>query len=163
TCWSSYFDDFPMVSHAATATSTLASTKDTLRLQNCRPLLESCNTLMPKSLGGPAASLCMNFGISDMFRGWRRDGAHHVIGIIELYAMVTALLHWKHAIASRQVLIFVDNWSALDPSKLAMTCVWAARVPSKSNISDGPSRACLKELGQFAPQPLCPITGHMLR
>ena len=95
---------------------------------------------------------------------WRRDGAHHVIGITELHAMVTALL-------------FVDNWSALDtcrefllvledPSELAMTCVWAARVPSNSNISDGPSRACLKELGQFSPQvvhPLCPITGHMLR
>ena len=32
TCWSSYFDDFPMVSHAATATSTLASTKALLHM-----------------------------------------------------------------------------------------------------------------------------------
>ena len=45
---------------------------------------------------------------------WQGDGKVHVIGLVELYACVVSLLHWKPLVASRRVVMFVDNWPALD-------------------------------------------------
>eukprot|EP00439_Symbiodinium_sp_Y106_P014917 s3279_g2.t1 len=104
---------------------------------------------------------------------WRAAGSHHVIGIVELYAIVVALRHWRRLLRGRRTIVFVDNWSALDvmvrgngdvatwrellltlenPEENVVSCLWIARVPSKSNISDGPSRACLDELTPFKPE-----------
>ena len=38
----------------------------------------------------------------------------HVIGLVELYACVVALLHWQKKIVGSKTIIFVDNWSAID-------------------------------------------------
>lgn len=118
---------------------------------------------------------------------WQVDGKKHVIGLVELYACVVALIHWKPKVGSRRAILFVDNWPALinvlvkgtaslpewrrllffleDPCKENFM-LWVARVPSASNISDGPSRGSLEELEFLKPfecvQPICPVTKRRL-
>ena len=41
---------------------------------------------------------------------WQEGGKTHVIGLVELYACVVSLLHWKPDVSSRRVILFVDNW-----------------------------------------------------
>ena len=63
----------------------------------------------------------------------------------------------------------VATWRELpleNPEENIISCLWIARVPSKSNISDGPSRACLDELMSFQPEivgPACPLSKLQLR
>eukprot|EP00439_Symbiodinium_sp_Y106_P004279 s11723_g1.t1 len=85
----------------------------------------------------------------------------HVIGAVELYAVATAVTLWMPRMAGQRVLVFNDNWPALDTLVrgtsgigewrkvlLAMEkaeadkppVYWFARVPSGSNVSDDPSR-----------------------
>ena len=92
---------------------------------------------------------------------WQVDGKMHVVGLVELYACVVALLHWQKKIVGSKTIIFVDNWFAIDvlikgsanlpewrdllflledPRECAPACVWAARVASKCNVADGPSK-----------------------
>ena len=92
---------------------------------------------------------------------WRSDGRHHVIGLVELYAAIVVLRHWRHRLEGKRVILFVDNWPALDalvrgdasvatwrelllvlenPEETAPFYLWTARVPSKSNVADGPSK-----------------------
>lgn len=80
---------------------------------------------------------------------------------LEVLALVLALVLWKETIAGSQVVCYLDNngardsaikgYSHFDPASLflevllsmgesAMICPWFARVPSKSNPSDAPSR-----------------------
>ena len=117
-------------------------------------------------------------GVLDM---WQSEGKTHVIGLIELYACVTALVHWRKLFAMRRLIVFVDNWSALDVlvkgtslqldwRRLLLlledpcqdtSMLWVARVPSSSNVADHPSRGDLEALRFLAPfqcvVPLCPI------
>ena len=117
---------------------------------------------------------------------WRQGGKTHVIGLVELYACVVALRHWNKAFTSRRVIMFVDNWPALDVlvkgtslqedwRKLLLVledpyldsfllCV--ARVPSSSNVADFPSRGSILELSFLKPfscvRPKCPMSGVTL-
>ena len=45
---------------------------------------------------------------------WCSDGRHHVIGLVELYAAIVALRYWRRHLEGRRVMLFVDNWPALD-------------------------------------------------
>ena len=128
--------------------------------------------------------ICEVFGASvpdEVMRLWQSDGKVHVIGLVRLYACVVSLLHWKPSVASRRVVIFVDNWPALDvlvkgtslqaqwtnllllledPSE-GNSMLWVACVPSSSNVADHPSRGSVKELEFLRPfrcvEPLCPF------
>ena len=106
----------------------------------------------------------------------------HVIGAVELYAVATAVTLWMPRMAGQRVLVFNDNWPALDTLVrgtsgirewrkvlLAMEkaeadkppVYWFARVPSGSNVSDDPSRGSLKALNNenyLVVQPSCPLT-----
>ena len=118
---------------------------------------------------------------------WQNGGKTHVIGLVELYACVCALKHWSEFIPSRRVILFVDNWPALDvlvkgtsqqlswrrlllvleePSD-EVFLLWVARVPSSSNVADHPSRGSLAELAFLKPYsviyPKCPISGVCLK
>ena len=117
---------------------------------------------------------------------WRQGGKTHVIGLVELYACVVALRHWNKAFTSRRVIMFVDNWPALDVlvkgtslqedwRKLLLVLedpyldsflLWVARVPSSSNVADFPSRGSILELSFLKPfscvRPKCPMSGVTL-
>ena len=117
---------------------------------------------------------------------WRQGGKSHVIGLVELYACVVALRHWKKRVSSRRVIMFVDNWPALDVlakgtslqedwRKLLLLLedpaedtflLWVARVPSSSNVADFPSRGSVLELAFLRPftcvSPKCPMLGSAL-
>ena len=117
---------------------------------------------------------------------WKEDGKTHVIGLVELYACVASLLHWKKKLRQRRIIMFVDNWPALDvlvkgtsfqrrwrellllledPDEDSFL-LWVARVPSKSNVADHPSRGSVKELSFLRPfrcvKPKCPVTNVSL-
>ena len=100
---------------------------------------------------------------------WRSDGRRHVIGLV-LYAAIVALRYWRRRLEGRRVVLFVDNWPALDalvrgdasvatwrelllvlenPEETAPFYLWTARVPSKSNVADGPSRGSIEHLATF--------------
>ena len=97
-----------------------------------------------------------------------------VIFETEVLAVIVAIKLWKDDLADRPVVIFVDNNSARDvaasgsartktPLQLVNYLLaledelsiipWYARVPSKSNPADEPSRSDkeFKSLGQRAP------------
>ena len=118
---------------------------------------------------------------------WKVDGREHVIGLVELYACVTALKEWKHIISEQRVLLFIDNYGAQDClvkgsanintwRKLLLTLeeiddslfanMWVTRVASSSNPADFPSRGSLKELEFLGSlnicSPVCPMTGVAL-
>ena len=84
-----------------------------------------------------------------------------VIGQAEIFPLLIARLTWGERLAGRRVIYFVDNESAriglvrayspvLPSLSIILSCLhwdyahnsqgWYARVPSYSNISDGPSR-----------------------
>ena len=117
---------------------------------------------------------------------WQSDGKLHVVGLVELYGAVVALRHWRPQLCGERVIVFIDNWPTLDvlikgaafvplwrelllvledPLESEPTLCWFARVPSKSNIADGPSRADLGELRPWSlriDKPVCPLTGQKL-
>ena len=116
-------------------------------------------------------------------------GEHvHLVGLTELYAVVTALKEWADEIYGRRVILFCDNWTAIDDfvkgsynlrlwKKLllelekidaGLECMtWMARVPSPSNVADPPSRGSWSEIEFLQPytlcKPKCPITGKALK
>ena len=117
---------------------------------------------------------------------WQKCGKTHVIGLVELYACVVSLLHCEPDVSSRRVILFVDNWPALDVLVKGTSLqpewrdllllledplednfmLWVARVPSSSNIADPPSRGSTVELDFLRPykcvEPVCPMTKHLL-
>ena len=119
---------------------------------------------------------------SEVLDMWQSGGKTHVIGLIELYACVVALVHWRNLFSTRRVILFVDNWPALDVMVkgtslqddwrrllllLEDPChddamLWVARVPSSSNVADHPSRGDLRALSFLGPYkcvaPLCPFS-----
>ncbi|OLP90135.1 hypothetical protein AK812_SmicGene28330 [Symbiodinium microadriaticum] len=119
---------------------------------------------------------------------WQSDGKVHVVGLVELYGAVVALRHWRHQLCGERVIVFIDNWPTRptldvlikgaafvplwrelllvleDPLGSEPTLCWFARVPSKSNIADGPSRADLGDLRPWSlriDKPVCPLTGEL--
>ena len=114
-----------------------------------------------------------------------RSHKDHVIGLVELYAVVLARSHWGSAIGGRKVIFFLDNIAAMRvlikgssrdfawrkllllfenfESECASRC-WFARVPSKSNVADGPSRseAGVSATGAVKSTPICPISKSLV-
>ncbi|CAE7347850.1 unnamed protein product [Symbiodinium microadriaticum] len=119
---------------------------------------------------------------NEVLSHWRSDGRHHVIGLIELYPAILALRHWRRHLEGQRVLLFIDNWPALDaivkgdaavptwrevlmvlenPQEVEPCYLWVARVASSSNIADAPSRGSLKELAPWKlaiEHPKCPLS-----
>ena len=96
----------------------------------------------------------------NLVESWLK-GKKHIIGLVELYAVVLARYHGNEILKGRRVIFFVDNipsmrslikgtsterqWRSLLRSFEMVemggpTYSWFARVPSESNIADGPSR-----------------------
>ena len=97
-------------------------------------------------------------------------GQTQIIGQAELLPVLVAKIIWRRYLKNRRVIYFIDNDSArlalvrgyspvLTSLTIIMRCAhqdslsrsssWYARVPTKSNIGDGPSRldvALVKEL-----------------
>eukprot|EP00439_Symbiodinium_sp_Y106_P021621 s7722_g2.t1 len=91
---------------------------------------------------------------------WMASGKKHLIGLVELYAVVLARFVWGDFLDNRRALFFIDHvgvlsalikcssrdelWRTLLVSLEkadAVPCIgWYARVPSQSNPSDLPSR-----------------------
>ena len=122
-----------------------------------------------------------------VLRGWLQELVHPV-GLTELYGIVVALKQWQQLLKGRRVIIFCDNWTAIDvyikgTSSLKLwrqmlleietldseadNLVWMARVPSSSNVADPPSRGRWDEIDFLQPFdicfPCCPVTGKALR
>ncbi|CAE7350492.1 unnamed protein product, partial [Symbiodinium necroappetens] len=115
------------------------------------------------------------------------DGKHHVIGLVELYGAILALRHWRKHLEGQRVLLFIDNWPALDalvkgdaavptwreilmvlenPLEVEPCYLWIARVASASNVADAPSRGSLKELAPWklaVEHPKCPLSKVSLK
>ena len=112
---------------------------------------------------------------------WAKTGKKHLIGPVELYAVCLARRCWSEFLHNR-VIFFVDHGGVLASlitgasrdatwRKLLLTleqvdsevpCLsWFARVPSQSNISDGPSRgdwSALKNFSFIREHPECLLT-----
>ena len=111
----------------------------------------------------------------------------HIIGPVELYAVILARSVWHKILCRRRCIYFVDNNSSMDclirgtsASRIfreLLLCFeklelsgpswpWFSRVASESNISDKPSRGrfdpVLDQLGAIKVKPVCPITGTRL-
>ena len=117
-----------------------------------------------------------------LIQRWAR-GRKHIIGQVELYAVVLARVLWSRAIGGNRVFFFVDhtgvhssciNGNAADTSwrellmqleaadEAAPCLAWFHRVASESNPSDAPSRGeweKLRYLGDFLRDEVkCPMT-----
>lgn len=96
----------------------------------------------------------------DLVKQWRSN-KKHVIGLVELYAVILARHTWAKFLNGRKIIYFIDNIPAMrslirgtssDSSwrsvlleyerceSVAQSFPWMARVASKSNIADWPSR-----------------------
>ena len=118
---------------------------------------------------------------SALLRRWEQLVGEQLICQIELYAMVA--LHWmlKDTLANRRTIWWVDNEAARfsvikgqSPSPAmrwlvrefynfeveAPTFSWVERVPSYSNIADGPSRAKPEEAMQLLAISNCSAFEH---
>lgn len=92
---------------------------------------------------------------------WNSLGSSHAIAQSELYPVAVSLQTWKEKLNGKFVILFVDNNAVLDSlikgntgclaslDLLSSVCkqilvsqciLWVTRVPSASNIADGPSR-----------------------
>ena len=88
---------------------------------------------------------------------WRAAGKEHLIGQVELYGVLVARSLWREELHNRRSIFFIDNWGVLDcvipgTSKDSTwremlmemeeidasfpTFIWAAHVPSESNLAD---------------------------
>ena len=125
----------------------------------------SCGAVLYVPGRGPAF-----FGLrigGDVLKHWLRDGKQQVIAQAELLPVWLAKVVWKRQLMGRPLLTFVDNESALANLVAGYTGIsdsaaithasamedarlsihqWVARVPSKSNIADDPSRLRFSDL-----------------
>ena len=112
------------------------------------------------------------------------ENKKHVIGLVELYAVVLARSVWAEHLVDRRVVYFVDNIPAMrtlirgtsseqdwrsvlllyeELESVGHTFPWIARVPSKSNIADYPSRGEFGALGDMDYcTPVCLVTGERI-
>ena len=117
--------------------------------------------------------------------GWKtKQTQTQVIGQAEIFPALMARLVWAKELRDERTIFFIDNESArlalvkayspvLASLRLIMECLewdqksdcfpWYARVPTYSNLADGPSRltytAELKSLGAKIVSPLFPVHG----
>ena len=131
---------------------------------------------------------CRAFGCilpRSLVEKWAKTGKRHLIGQTELYAVVIARLVWSNYIDNKRCIFFIDHggvmsacikgnakdlsWRTLllkmeEHDELAPVIGWFTRVPSASNIADGPSRGTFDDLKNFIrDHPVCMITSeHML-
>ncbi|CAE7763885.1 SLC24A2 [Symbiodinium sp. CCMP2592] len=128
-------------------------------------------------------------GFTSLFpaRGQWAEGRKHIIGQVELYAVVLARILWSSYIGGERCIFFVDHsgvlsacinsnsidasWRSLllhlEAADEARPCLpWFHRVPSQSNIADPPSRGRWDELAFLGPfardAPTCFVTGEAL-
>ena len=116
----------------------------------------------------------------DLVDSWKsKQGQTQVIGQAELFPVLLAKLTWKETLRGRDVVFFLDNEAArlglvksyspvessldiissvIKSDALLGTRSWYARVPTKSNISDLPSRMKLiRQLLGFIPTLVQPV------
>ena len=98
-----------------------------------------------------------------LLQDWASGGKKHLIGETEMYAVVLSRIQWSSYLANRRVIFFVDHGGVMGASirgtskdktwrsllmkfeladEASPSLYWFSRVPSESNISDGPSRGC---------------------
>ncbi|CAE7036451.1 bath-40 [Symbiodinium sp. CCMP2592] len=118
---------------------------------------------------------------------WAGLGKRHLIGPTELFAVVAARHVWKDFLNDQRVVFYVDHSGVLSAmikgssrddlwrsillhyecaDSLGPAISWFARVPSKSNPSDGPSRSDWRfpVLGEyFEDRIVCFISGRVLK
>ena len=115
------------------------------------------------------------------------EGRKHIIGQIELYAVVLARVHWAKHLGDARASFFVDrtgvlsacingcshdaSWRKLllhleEADEFSPCLGWWHRVPSASNVADPPSRGKWQELaflGRYTRErPACFVTGEVL-
>ena len=120
---------------------------------------------------------------------WMEGGVkEHVIGLVEMYAVLVALETWDSWICGERILIFVDNWPVVDAlvkgtsgqatwrdmlmaferiDERQQTLHWVCRVPSSSNPADPPSRGTVETIAFLKPFSICngkcPLTNALLQ
>ena len=112
----------------------------------------------------------------------------HIIGLVEMYAVLVALETWDSWICGERILIFVDNWPVVDAlvkgtsgqatwrdmlmaferiDERQQTLHWVCRVPSSSNPADPPSRGTVETIAFLKPFSICngkcPLTNALLQ
>ena len=125
-----------------------------------------------------------------LLKTWTEDGTkEHVIGLVEMYAVLVALNTWNDWICEERLLIFVDNWPVVDAlvkgtssqltwrdmlmvfekiDETQQSLHWVVgRVPSSSNPADPPSRGTVDTISFLKPFSICngkcPITNARLQ
>lgn len=110
----------------------------------------------------------MSFTVpDDVLREWKKDGHEQVIAQAELLPVLLVKKQMRWALEGSRVLYFIDNEGVKEAlitgvtkstasKSMLIECMkedsqnqslpWYARIPSPSNISDGPSRLCTVEL-----------------
>ena len=53
------------------------------------------------------------FHVDESVLPWLQELVHPV-GLTELYGIVVALKQWQHSLRGRRVILFCDNWTAID-------------------------------------------------
>ncbi|CAE7194532.1 SLC24A2 [Symbiodinium sp. CCMP2592] len=137
----------------------------------------------------PGKGVARAFGCrvpTKLVRQWA-EGRKHIIGQVELYAVVLARILWSSYIDGERCIFFVDHsgvlsacinsnsidasWRSLllhlEAADEARPCLpWFHRVPSRSNIADPPSRGRWDELAFLGPfardAPTCFVAGEAL-
>ena len=108
---------------------------------------------------------------------WTVSGKRQVIGQAEIFPVLAAKLTWSRVLQGRAVLWFLDNSSAVGALVRSFSPIsdnfellrinaeldvmlratnWYARVPSLSNLSDGPSRLEFKQVEKLGFQRCMP-------
>ena len=97
---------------------------------------------------------------SILLETWHAKGKRHLFGQVEMYTVLLARSCWADALDNSRVIFFVDHsgvlaacisgsskeetWRkllcALEKADERPALQWFSRVPSHSNISDGPSK-----------------------
>ena len=122
----------------------------------------------------------------DLVAAWKSIYSH-VIGPIEMYAVLVSAKLWKSRIQGKRCMFFVDHNSAMDAlikgssstvvfrellgvwesmEGVANSWPWIARVPSHSNPADEPSRGCFNLMHSLraarCTHVLCPVQDQPL-
>ena len=114
---------------------------------------------------------------------WKKEAGQQIICQAELAALPIAFSTWKKVVEHRNVLLFVDNDPAKDAAvngisssdassrmvhEMRLLCAsqgvapWFDRVPSPSNIADGPSRKDCEVLLAAGASRVAPLEVHEL-
>ena len=153
---------------------------------------------VPAGVGGVLVFECSGrlvvraFGVAvpkALLEEWEGSGKRHLIGQVEMYALLVARYHWAKHLDDQRAVFYIDHGgvqsAAINGVSREATwrqllvlleqvdshgpCIaWYARVASQSNISDGPSRGKWIELLQTFPEcvvedPVCPWLGKPLQ